>query len=287
MIVKMNELEYRLYCEFQKEFGLLGKIKEGAASMFDKLANKENDLAKKALEESNQYKVNNPKARKNLYKKANEQGARVIGGIDRNMLLRSSENQGPGTVRLSKRGSKDFKENIEKSVEEMDRWKPVYATKTQRKLGRQKLSRPFYGEDGKFISKLDQVQMNRTSKRMKTLKKGLEKNKHQHLTLFDVKEGDSALAHELGHIENTRGTGLKKWIDEKARTSKSKGWWKDQRDVWNEKNASKNALKMMKEAGYTKEELKTAKKSLDKALETYKRGRDRDLFRKIAKTIRK
>ena len=287
MIVKMNELEYRLYCEFQKEFGLLGKIKEGAANMFDKWANKESDLMKKAMKESTQYKVNNPEARKNLYKKANEQGSRVIGGVDRNMLFRKQGNQGPGTLRLNKGWPNNLKKNIEKSVKEIDKWKPVYATKTHRKLGREKLSRPFFGEDGKFISNLDQVQMNRTSKRLKTLKKGIERNKHQHLTLFDVKEGDAALAHELGHFENLIGTGLKKTLEEKARTSKSKGWWKNQKDIWNEKNASKNALKMMKEAGYTKEELKTAKKGLDKALETYKRGRDKDLFRKIAKTIRK
>lgn len=40
--------------------------------------------------------------------------------------------------------------------------------------------------------------------------------------------------------------------------------------ISNEKNASKNAIKLLKESGADENELKLAKESLDKSLESYK-----------------
>lgn len=47
-------------------------------------------------------------------------------------------------------------------------------------------------------------------------------------------------------------------------------FFKGKKVVNNEKNASENAIKLLKESGASENELKLAKESLDKSLESYK-----------------
>lgn len=104
--------------------------------------------------------------------------------------------------------------------------------------------------------------------------------------------GNSALAHEIGHVINRNSKGKAAKIDKEAEKiieefhkpadsprgrDNSKGLWKSvgrffkgKKVVNNEKNASRNAIKLLKESGADENELKLAKESLGKSLESYK-----------------
>lgn len=117
-------------------------------------------------------------------------------------------------------------------------------------------------------------------------------NNSDDLILFKESSGNSALAHEIGHVVNRNSRGKSAKIDKKAGEiieefhkpadspggrDNSKGLWKSvgrffkgKNVISNEKNASKNAIKLLKESGADENELKLAKESLDKSLESYK-----------------
>lgn len=122
---------------------------------------------------------------------------------------------------------------------------------------------------------------------------------------------DDTLAHELGHLKNREG-GLSKIIAESSLNKRGKKHFrsvtggksfeeylgKDKSVVdsakdylgskvliQEEKNANKNARRLMKEAGYTPEEIKKAEKNNRDALDTYKRKSSimtwADIYKKI------
>lgn len=117
-------------------------------------------------------------------------------------------------------------------------------------------------------------------------------NNSNDLILFKESSGNPALAHEIGHVINRNSKGKAAKIDREAENiieefhkpadspggrDNSKGLWKSverffkgKKVVNNEKNASKNAIKLLKESGASENELKLAKESLDKSLESYK-----------------
>lgn len=117
-------------------------------------------------------------------------------------------------------------------------------------------------------------------------------NNSNDLILFKESSGNPALAHEIGHVINRNSKGKAAKIDREAENiieefhkpadspggrDNSKGLWKSverffkgKKVVNNEKNASENAIKLLKESGASENELKLAKESLDKSLESYK-----------------
>ena len=117
-------------------------------------------------------------------------------------------------------------------------------------------------------------------------------NNSNDLILFKESSGNPALAHEIGHVINRNSKGKAAKIDREPENiieefhkpadspggrDNSKGLWKSverffkgKKVVNNEKNASENAIKLLKESGASENELKLAKESLDKSLESYK-----------------
>ena len=108
------------------------------------------------------------------------------------------------------------------------------------------------------------------------------------------KSGVEILAHEIGHLDSESGKSgkIKKWISSrKSNSPEIRGemegfssmddpsigiseWWKrmNRSRVVNldEKNATKNGLKLLKKHGATKDELKKAKENLKLSGKTYK-----------------
>lgn len=119
-----------------------------------------------------------------------------------------------------------------------------------------------------------------------------EINKASDLIVYNKTEGGfSSLAHELGHVSNRRSLGRLSKIENKGNSVASKigkaidnnhldkatSGGKERRKevkslIRSEKNASKTGLKLLKESGANRKELKASKKQLDKALRHYKEG---------------
>ena len=108
-------------------------------------------------------------------------------------------------------------------------------------------------------------------------------------------------AHEVGHLRNDSKGGL---LIRRSRKSREKFETPSSKDsgsglieglsrtidtaaiLHDEKKASKNALRFMKEKGATKEELEKAKENLDLGLKTYKKSGTSYILRPIRKMIK-
>lgn len=122
-----------------------------------------------------------------------------------------------------------------------------------------------------------------------------------HVINFPPSSGQASLAHEIGHSKNSTGKGLDKIISDKNNDIRGSYSNKNKRVgirnglktlyqgsivVQEEKNASKKALKLLKAAGASKDELKNAKEELDLSLKTYKIGRNKVIKDSISKRLK-
>lgn len=122
-----------------------------------------------------------------------------------------------------------------------------------------------------------------------------------HVINFPPSSGQASLAHEIGHSKNSTGKGLDKIISDKNNDIRGSYSNKNKRVgirnglktlyqgsivVQEEKNASKKALKLLKAAGASKDELKNAKEELDLSLKTYKIGRNKAIKDSISKRLK-
>lgn len=111
-----------------------------------------------------------------------------------------------------------------------------------------------------------------------------------HVINFPPSSGQASLAHEIGHSKNSTGKGLDKIISDKNKRvgirNGLKTLYQGSIVVQEEKNASKKALKLLKAAGASKDELKNAKEELDLSLKTYKIGRNKAIKDSISKRLK-
>ena len=141
--------------------------------------------------------------------------------------------------------------------------------------------------------------------------KSFDKDKHKHQIFVPKGSGVEMLAHEVGHIENKKSRGLRKKISDIANSSETrlqlnedsnklswvgnhgksgigtalKDFGKSLIINQEEKNATKAGLKIMKEAGATKEELKKAKDHLKSGAKTYEHSGKANLFNTLKNTV--
>ena len=117
-----------------------------------------------------------------------------------------------------------------------------------------------------------------------------DKHPTDYSIFWSKKDGYEQLGHEMGHIENSKSKNpIRRWINKTANNPETrrkfeeevggsdkgikdsiKNWAIGKIILQEEKNASKNSIKHLKEIGATPEQLDTAKKNLKDALETYK-----------------
>lgn len=133
--------------------------------------------------------------------------------------------------------------------------------------------------------------------RYRKLGKALIKRKYVIINKTD----QSALAHELGHIDNRSGKISKHLVKLREKNDQNynnarlyrkgiKGIIRNLRDgniqVIEEANASKRGLKLLKKAGATKEEIKEAKRNMKGALRDYKYKRNIGVKSALYKTLK-
>lgn len=119
-----------------------------------------------------------------------------------------------------------------------------------------------------------------------------EFNKASDLIVYNRGEGGfSSLAHELGHVSNRRSLGKLSKVEkegnsvasrvneaiDKNHLDKAASGGKERRKevkalIKSERNASKTGIKLLKDSGANKEEIKASKDLLKKALDHYKEG---------------
>jgi len=146
----------------------------------------------------------------------------------------------------------------------------------------------------------------------KKLIKSLGKEKHKYQIFLPKKNGGvENLAHEVGHIENSKSKGIRKLINNKANSTDTRNQFNtDLNSLMNfgnhgksgiktatkdyvksllinqeEKNASNRGLKIMKNLGASKKELEQAKEHMDKGLETYRSAGKANLFTTLKNTV--
>lgn len=152
--------------------------------------------------------------------------------------------------------------------------------------------------------------LNKPKDYKKTMK-SFDKDKHKHQIFVPKGSGVEMLAHEVGHIENKKSRGLRKKISDIANSSETrlqlnedsnklswtgnhgksgigtalKDFGKSLIINQEERNATKAGLKIMKEAGATKEELKKAKDHLKSGAKTYEHSGKANLFNTLKNTV--
>ena len=117
-----------------------------------------------------------------------------------------------------------------------------------------------------------------------------DKHPTDYYIFWSKKDGYEQLGHEMGHIENSKSKNpIRRWINKIANNPETrrkfteeaggsdkgikdsiKNWITGKIILQEEKNASKNSIKRLKEIGATPEQLDVAKKNLKDALKTYK-----------------
>ena len=152
--------------------------------------------------------------------------------------------------------------------------------------------------------------LNKPKDYKKTMK-SFDKDKHKHQIFVPKGSGVEMLAHEVGHIENKKSRGLRKKISDIANSSETRRQLNEDSNKlsWvgnhgksgigtalkdfgksliinkEEKNATKAGLKIMKEAGATKEELKKAKEHLKSGTKTYEHIGKANLFNTLKNSV--
>lgn len=150
-----------------------------------------------------------------------------------------------------------------------------------------------YAKEVSMMNNRDYDNYNLGIKRFKNrIKNSVAKGEHQ--ILHSSGSGTDFLAHEIGHIDNEKSKGLRKLInkigndpdnrynfqialqggkdDNSSIREGIKRFIKGKSIVQEEKNASKYALKKLKELGASNEELQQAKNNLKDALKSYQTG---------------
>ena len=258
-----KDLVERLYSEGyqiefleQREFGLkskaisvIKKVGKLAGNSLEKWAEADRIKANKIIQETNSYKSKSPKVLKYLGKESKKLGAKIIKGNKSNSII----NQSSTWQRKSSNVSSSIKNRLTKSN-----------NKKERKLGKALI-------DNEYV--------------------------------INIPSGKSqaALAHEIGHVKNIYGKYTEKISELNDKVRKV---YRDRRNlrvgfknaiksfkegnilVKEEKNANKNAMKLLKSAGASKEELKDAKKELNLGVKSYRLGRNEFTKRAIAKRLK-
>lgn len=152
--------------------------------------------------------------------------------------------------------------------------------------------------------------LNKEKDYKKTMR-SFDKEKHKHQIFVPKGRGVDDLAHEVGHVENKKSKGLRKKISDIANSPETRlQFTSDSSKLMNsgnhgksgigtalkdfgkslvvnqeERNATKAGLKIMKEAGATKEELKKAKDHLKSGAKTYEHSGKANLFNTLKNTV--
>lgn len=152
--------------------------------------------------------------------------------------------------------------------------------------------------------------LNKEKDYKKTMR-SFDKEKHKHQIFVPKGNGVEDLAHEVGHVENKKSKGLRKKINDIANSPDTRiQFSQDTNNLsWvgnhgksgigtalkdfgksliinqEERNATKAGLKIMKEAGATKEELKRAKDHLKSGAKTYEHSGKANLFNTLKNTV--
>lgn len=254
-----RDLVEKLYSEGwkveQKEYGLKSAAISGIKKVGKLIAKKLDDSSKldseklKKINESlkSVAKDRNPEVLKNIGKDAKKSNIKILNGKKK---LSSSEKF------FRKRFDKT--KSWEKKSSDVSTKEKIDLTRSNDKFDR-KLGKAFMSSD--------------------------------HVINFPPSSGQASLAHEIGHSKNSTGKGLDKIISDKNNDIRGSYSNKNKRVgirnglktlyqgsivVQEEKNASKKALKLLKAAGASKDELKNAKEELDLSLKTYKIGRNKE-----------
>lgn len=253
-----RDLVEKLYSEGwkveQKEYGLKSAAISGIKKVGKLIAKKLDDSSKldseklKKINESlkSVAKDRNPEVLKNIGKDAKKSNIKILNGKKK---LSSSE--------------KFFRKRFDKTKS----WKKKSSdVSTKEKID---LTR----SNDKFDRKLGKAFMS-----------------SDHVINFPPSSGQASLAHEIGHSKNSTGKGLDKIISDKNKRvgirNGLKTLYQGSIVVQEEKNASKKALKLLKAAGASKDELKNAKEELDLSLKTYKIGRNKAIKDSISKRLK-
>lgn len=264
-----RDLVEKLYSEGwkveQKEYGLKSAAISGIKKVGKLIAKKLDDSSKldseklKKINESlkSVAKDRNPEVLKNIGKDAKKSNIKILNGKKK---LSSSEKF------FRKRFDKT--KSWEKKSSDVSTKEKIDLTRSNDKFDR-KLGKAFMSSD--------------------------------HVINFPPSSGQASLAHEIGHSKNSTGKGLDKIISDKNNDIRGSYSNKNKRVgirnglktlyqgsivVQEEKSASKKALKLLKAAGASKDELKNAKEELDLSLKTYKIGRNKAIKDSISKRLK-
>lgn len=253
-----RDLVEKLYSEGwkveQKEYGLKSAAISGIKKVGKLIAKKLDDSSKldseklKKINESlkSVAKDRNPEVLKNIGKDAKKSNIKILNGKKK---LSSSEKF------FRKRFDKT--KSWEKKSSDVSTKEKIDLTRSNDKFDR-KLGKAFMSSD--------------------------------HVINFPPSSGQASLAHEIGHSKNSTGKGLDKIISDKNKRvgirNGLKTLYQGSIVVQEEKNASKKALKLLKAAGASKDELKNAKEELDLSLKTYKIGRNKAIKDSISKRLK-
>lgn len=160
------------------------------------------------------------------------------------------------------------------------------------------------------ISREGIKQLNRGKDYRKAIR-SLYNDKYKHQVFIPKGNGVDDLAHEIGHVENSKSKGLRKLINKVANSPETrrelnedhvklmytgnngksgiktalKDYGKSLLISQEEKNASRAGRKMMEQAGASKEELRKAKEHHDAGVKTYKFVGKSNLYNTLKNTI--
>lgn len=268
----MNEEEFRLYSEFQKEFGLasdlyhsgikrtgkkyIGRFRkhlaENSMKRLIRSAERQREILKEYENASVNQSISDKRIQRALVRKANGMNARVL-DVHPGILTGDPRRLNSAALPAQKIDPRDFNE--------LDRSREVFE---------------------------DLVYLNRITPR---LNNEISSGKTTHLVLHKSDVGNEVLAHELGHLGNElEGSIIHKTINDlskkrrKTLPSISQIIYESPTSpldrikerifegalVLEEGNANKRGLRYLKDLGVSNEELKEIKKRRELALETYR-----------------
>lgn len=138
------------------------------------------------------------------------------------------------------------------------------------------------------INESSEVRDELSDRMIRKLKNSAEKS--DYIVTHPSGSGVEKLAHEIGHIENSKGgifkgvinrmndniiknrSGYNKYKSDRGIGKSVKEYLKGKVNYIEERNASKNAMKLLKDQGLDNKGLSESKRSLDAALDSYKYG---------------